>query len=179
MVPAPLGFEQPSLWHLESDDPARCSSSWLGRPAPHHIRAHPTGGCSAVLRWIRSPCLDRLHDSCQAEEYRDRFKMARTFLSGDPPTLKEVRRQLGTGVLATESVVTAIYLFCRFNDDFEAMIEFTCSLVGDTDTIGAMAGGIFGALRGKGALPAEPMGRLEERDRLKALGRELYLASTS
>ena len=122
------------------------------------------------------PFLERLHDSCRASEYRDRLKIAREYLDGNPPPI-EVKRRLGTSVLAHESVVTAVHLFCRFNDDFRGLIEFILTLGGDTDTIGAMAGGIFGALRGKAALPADLLGRLEARDRLDDLGRDLHAAS--
>ena len=59
--------------------------------------------------------------------------------------------------MAHESAVTAVYAFCRFPDDYAAMVEYIIQLGGDTDTIGAMAGGIFGARNGAASLPEEPL----------------------
>ncbi len=51
----------------------------------------------------------------------------------------------------------------------------TCALEvgGDTDTIAAMAGGIFGARHGLGAMPSEALDRLEDRARIEKLARDL------
>jgi len=51
---------------------------------------------------------------------------------------------------------------------------FVIACGGDTDTIGAMAGGIWGARRGAAALPEEPLARLEQRDRLQAAARAVW-----
>ena len=58
---------------------------------------------------------------------------------------REVRRVLGNTILAHESAVTAVFCFTRFPEEFGRMIEYIVQLGGDTDTIGAMAGGIWGA----------------------------------
>ena len=119
--------------------------------------------------------LTALHDACRKEEYRSRLAIARTFLK-QKPSREEVRDRLSNSVLAHESAVTAVYALCRFPEDFTAMIEFIISLGGDTDTIGAMAGGIFGARNGAKALPKELLAKLEARDELERLGRELFAA---
>lgn len=79
-------------------------------------------------------------------------------------------------VLAHESAVTAVYAFARHPDDFEAMIRFVIGLGGDTDRIGAMAGGIFGAARGAARLPEELIARLEARDEFARLAGQLHEA---
>ena len=148
---------------------------------------HPLGieGCVLIARAVAyvlerpfepGSLLDRLLDSSSAPEYTKRLKLARTYLDEEPRP-KEVKQRLGTRVRAHESAVTAVYLFCRFNDDYRSLIEYIIMLGGDTDTIGAMAAGIFGALRGKEALPADLLDRLEARDRLDELGRALHAAS--
>ena len=46
----------------------------------------------------------------------------------------------------------------------------------DTDTIGAMAGAVFGARRGVTALPSDLLERLEERDAIEVAARDLFAA---
>lgn len=116
--------------------------------------------------------LARLRDGARSAEYRERLETALAWMDA-PPSREEVVRRLGNSIKAHESAVTAVYAYCRFPVDFAGMIEFVISLGGDTDTIGAMAGGILGAARGASALPAEQLRRLESRDAIEALGREL------
>jgi poly(ADP-ribose) glycohydrolase ARH3 len=116
---------------------------------------------------------DALRGFCTREEYRGRLVLAKELLAGNP-SKTQVRRQLGNGV-AHESAVTSVYAFCRFPDDFKAMVTYIVELGGDTDTIGAMAGGVFGAKNGVGALPAELLVRIEQRQQIEALARELHV----
>jgi poly(ADP-ribose) glycohydrolase ARH3 len=82
---------------------------------------------------------------------------------------------LGNGIAAHESAVTALYLALRFREQpFMLLQQFIASCGGDTDTIGAMAGAIWGAANGYSKLPAEPLQKLEQRERLVALAGELH-----
>ena len=54
------------------------------------------------------------------------------------------------------------------------MIEYSVGLGGDTDTIAAMAGGIYGAYRGAAALPAGPLDRLEDREHIERTALALH-----
>jgi ADP-ribosylglycohydrolase len=60
---------------------------------------------------------------------------------------------------------------------FEAMLTFAARCGGDVDTIGAMAGAIWGAARGSSPLPAAALGRLEQRQRITATARALHGAA--
>ena len=86
---------------------------------------------------------------------------------------KELRRRLGAGIEAHRSAVTAVHVVSRFTK-FMPMLEFIISLGGDTDTIGAMAGGILGARDGTKALPGDALERIEDRDRIEKTARTLY-----
>lgn len=126
------------------------------------------GGVPANGEFLRG-----LLGSCRKSEYTTRLQLALEWL--DPvPEPDKIRRGLGNGVLAHESVVTALYAFCRFPADFTAMMDFVIALKGDTDTIGAMAGGLWGARNGSRLLPAQPLERLEARSELERLARDLY-----
>lgn len=150
MRTAPIG-----LCFREPDEAAR--------RAAEVTHAHPLGieGAVLIARTVRGLPLDS-----RAPEYRARLEAA-----GDlSMTPREVVRRLGHGVLAHESVATAIHAANRFSD-FEAMMAFIISLGGDVDTIGAMAGGIFGARHGAAALPTLP---LEARERIVRAAEALY-----
>jgi poly(ADP-ribose) glycohydrolase ARH3 len=126
----------------------------------------PKAWVAHAKRYARSP------------EYLDRFSTADTWLASDAaPTYRQVSSVLGNGIAATESCATAVYLAARFvNDDFRTMLRFVADVGGDTDTIGAMAGAIWGAARGADALPGEMLDRLEDMPRLRDAASALYLA---
>ena len=150
MRSAPIG-----LCFGEPDGPATLAASIT--------HAHPLGieGAVLIARAVRGLPLEP-----RAPEYRERLDAARDLSM--PP--REVVRRLGNRVVAHESVVTAIHAANRFSD-FEEMMAFIISLGGDVDTIGAMAGGIFGARHGAAALPDLP---LEQRDRIVRAAEALY-----
>jgi poly(ADP-ribose) glycohydrolase ARH3 len=146
--------------------------------------AHPLGVEGAVLMARAAALalgadvapnifLETLLAGAWAEEYRSRLRQAIAWI-GQEPTASEVRRILGNGVRAHESVVTALHCFCRFNDEFPALADFVVSLGGDTDTVLSMAGGLFGAKNGERALPQGPLSRLESREEIAQLARKLY-----
>jgi ADP-ribosylglycohydrolase len=108
-------------------------------------------------------------------EYQDRLITARQWMQAKtPPDPGEVAQRLGNRILAHESAPTAVYLAARhLTSAFETLITEVINLGGDVDTIGAMAGGIYGAARGLPPLPTEPLHRLEDRDHIEQLAKRL------
>lgn len=91
------------------------------------------------------------------------------------PAARDIRKQLGNGIAAIDSVVTAIYLALAYrDDDFDALLTAAIALGGDVDTIAAMAGAIWGAYRGDRALPAPALGLLEAAATLSATAEALW-----
>lgn len=166
MRAAPLGL----FYHR---DPAE-----LGRAtelASSITHAHPLGVEGALLiaratAMALSGELDlaALREGCRQEEFQTQMRWA-----GMEMSQADVRRELGTGVEAHRSAVTALHVAHRFSD-FDLMMQFIVSLGGDVDTIAAMAGGIFGARHGTVALPAKPLEKLEARERIEGAARRLY-----
>ncbi len=113
---------------------------------------------------------------CTSEPFSARLEIAVQWLrSGEAPTTKEVARQLGHGVAASASCVTALYLATRFmHRPFEEMQRFIAACGGDVDTIGAMAGALWGAANGATGLPSGALARLERREELVALATALH-----
>ncbi|MBL8474395.1 MAG: ADP-ribosylglycohydrolase family protein [Rhodocyclaceae bacterium] len=120
--------------------------------------------------------IDRLRSGCTDAAYMARLDQASAWLAQDMPVSpRDIRRTLGNGVAAIESCVTAVYLAARsFHEPYENLIDLACALGGDVDSIAAMAGAIWGARRGGTAIPAHLLDRLEQRDRLEAMARQLH-----
>lgn len=148
--------------------------------------AHPLGVEGAVLLaqvtasiLLGATPLDVIGDGtarCSLEPFTSRLAIARKWLeSGGNVATADVRRQLGNGIAAQASCVTAIYLALRFRDQpFLHLQRFVADLGGDADTIGAMAGALWGAANGFAMLPAAELGRLEQRDKLLSLATSLH-----
>jgi ADP-ribosylglycohydrolase len=92
-------------------------------------------------------------------------------LSGSHPVApKQVAQELGNGIRAQDSCVTACYIGLAFRESpFVDLLTYTREVGGDTDTIGAMAGAIWGAARGYQHLPEELLNKLEQRQFLEEL----------
>ncbi|MBI3270383.1 MAG: ADP-ribosylglycohydrolase family protein [Planctomycetes bacterium] len=178
MRAAPLGL----FYYADPETLARAAEV-----AASITHAHPLGVEGGVLI-ARATALALAEDfepgaflaallaGCRREEFRKRLELARVWL-GESPDLRAVSRGLGTAVTAHESAVTAVYAFCRHRTDFMELVKFVVALGGDTDTIGAMAGGIFGARNGVAALPADLLARLEARERIESVARALCASS--
>jgi len=152
--------------------------------------AHPLGIEGAVLIATAtatamtgdpSQILEAASSSCEQDAFTERLEIARTWLRSEPsPPPVEVARALGNRTTAAESCVTATYAALRFlGDPFGDLLAFVAACGGDVDTIGAMAGAIWGAANGAARLPRDLIRRLEAHDRLSRVAGELYGASTA
>jgi poly(ADP-ribose) glycohydrolase ARH3 len=115
----------------------------------------------------RQAFFEALLDRCREGEYRVKLLRARNM------TGQTELPQLGNGIAAQNSVVTAIACFSLFPDSYTETIAHCVLLGGDTDTIAAMAGAISGTYLGAQAIPPSWLERLE--DEPNAKGRS-YLA---
>jgi ADP-ribosylglycohydrolase len=113
---------------------------------------------------------------CREQPFLTRLGSATNWLqAGSEPGAPEVSRQLGNGIAASESCVTAVYSAVRFLErPYLEMLTFVASCGGDVDTISAMAGAVWGAANGAARLPAGHLAALEQRERLAAVARALY-----
>lgn len=120
--------------------------------------------------------LDQAKSWVSSVEFTSRLAVAREWLETNRDIPKrDVVRSLGNGIAAHESCVTAVYVAFRFRDrPFTDMLSFIVSLGGDTDTIGAMAGAIWGAANSVAKLPSTWLAKLEDRERLTKLGASLH-----
>lgn len=90
---------------------------------------------------------------------------------GDPGPVRIER--LGAGWVAEEAL--AIALFCALvADGFPDGVLLAVNHSGDSDSTGAIAGSILGAIHGPNAIPPEWLAELELRDVLETVAADLY-----
>lgn len=177
----------PVVGLLYWNDAARLSAAT--RASAEITHAHPLGiegaqiVAHATAAAVASADADGMRDAARAQavssDFQRAFERADRWQAANadvPP--REIARTLGNGTLATQSCVTAVYLATRFlGRDFVDMIDFIARLRGDVDTIGAMAGAIWGAARGVDALPDDAIDDLEDVPRLRRAAARLFALS--
>lgn len=168
-------------------DPARLADA--ARRSAEVTHAHPLGidGARVVAVATAAALVEcevlRVCDAAAGEtsaaEFGGRFAVARAWLAADAaPSPREVRARLGAGMTAPTSCVTAVYLGLRFaGRPFEDLLAFVAACRGDVDTIGAMAGALWGARNGARRLPVQALERLEGRAHIEAVARRLHQAA--
>jgi poly(ADP-ribose) glycohydrolase ARH3 len=161
----------------------------VAREAASITHAHPWGMEGAVLMAAATskalvsadPLLigeDAMMHGAQPP-FLERWKVAHGWLkSKAAPGPDEVRARLRNGIAAHESCITALYLGLRFlNRPFLELLAFTAQCRGDVDTIGAMAGALWGTVNGANLLPAPALAKLEGHPRLRATAKALHTAA--
>ena len=154
------------------------------RKAAEITHAHPVGIESAVAVSIAvyhalhgdvsSTMWDRIEQNCQSIELRAKIEIAKALQADEQKEPKNIAKILGNGIKAHESAITAIHIAQRFlNKRFVEMLGYIKAMGGDVDTIGAMAGAIWGAFNGVEKLDDTP---IEDRRGILQLAAEMYSA---
>lgn len=82
-------------------------------------------------------------------------------------------RELGEGWVAEETLAIAVFSVMRYIDDFEMCIRCAVNHDGDSDSTGAVAGNIIGAILGYNAIPQNYQTNLELHDVLLSVADDL------
>lgn len=82
-------------------------------------------------------------------------------------------RELGEGWVAEETLAIAVFSVMRYIDDFEKCIRCAVNHDGDSDSTGAVAGNIIGAILGYSAIPKKYLTNLELHDVLLSVADDL------
>jgi len=138
----------------------------ITRDASEVTHSHEVGVDGAVLIAVatnqllldqdNAGVLSAVKNSCRTEEMLTVLQLASDWLTGNyKASPSEVAERLGNGIAAHQSCVTALYIALRFiGSTFDEMFDFIVACKGDVDTIGAMAGAMWGARNGHEKLPA-------------------------
>ena len=145
--------------------------------------AHPLGIEGAVAMALAAQALligrsasQVIHDVqtvCSTSEFSERLKTAAAWIdAGETPGPKRVATTLGNRMTAPGSCPTALYVALRHLEmPFESMMQFSIECRGDVDTIGAMAGALWGIANGAERLPTVS---LEARDELADIASRIF-----
>lgn len=82
-------------------------------------------------------------------------------------------RELGEGWVAEETLAIAVYSVMRYIENFEMCIRCAVNHDGDSDSTGAVAGNIIGAILGYSAIPQKYLTNLELQDVLLSVADDL------
>ncbi|APR80753.1 putative hydrolase [Minicystis rosea] len=161
------------------------------RSSARVTHAHPLGIEGAALISLAAQALlggrstaellDIVRAECSTPEMSERLQTVTSWIESEAtPSPRDVASKLGNGMTAPTSCPTALYIALRHaNASFEAMMQFIIECRGDVDTIGAMAGALWGIVNGAERLPRV---RLEARDEIVDVATRMFqrhLSSTN
>lgn len=85
---------------------------------------------------------------------------------------KKIIKELGNGMTAPTSIPLSLYIYCQYSKKtFSELISFTQDCGGDVDTIGAMAGSLWGLINGPPVIKGK---RIEKWAELQQLADKIY-----
>jgi poly(ADP-ribose) glycohydrolase ARH3 len=135
---------------------------------------------AALHDWSNETILNALPSWCYSDEFQSKVEFCiQSILSPAPVKTKILKNKLGNGIAAPQSCVTAIYFALKYRDqNYESMHTRITRLGGDTDTIGAMSGAIWGAFNGYNALDEGKVNTIENSEKILQISKQLYLTSS-
>ncbi len=131
---------------------------------------------AALHDWNTKTIIETLPSWCKLNEYQIKVAFCIESIQA-PETIqnKILKSKLGNGIAASESCVTAIYFALKYrNKGFNHMTTQIYDLGGDTDTIGAMAGAIWGAFNGYNGIDKKKIQNIEKSAKIIELSEQLY-----
>jgi ADP-ribosylglycohydrolase len=175
---APVGY-------LYQADPARLERVAVAQGVLTH--RHPTAdaACAAAAYLVKlaldgappNTYIDRLRVQVgvHAPEFDAALARVENVLSwtDEETALRQIGPTRGGGWIAEEAVAMALYCVLRRPSDYPAAVRLAANIGGDSDSVAALTGGIQGARLGIGAIPADWVARLENREYLTDLADRL------
>ncbi|WP_280437642.1 ADP-ribosylglycohydrolase family protein [Nocardia carnea] len=193
LAPRPLGVEGPVNSHSKGCGTVMRSAPFgltgSGPVAAFDLAArcgqlthgHPTGYLAAgafaalidhsvrgvELRTAVREVVARLRTITDAEETIGALELAVSLADSDPASAGGVE-QAGQGWIAEECLAVAVYcaVSAQHTGDVRGALLAAVNHSGDSDSTGAVAGNLLGAVHGLSALPVEWVGAVEGRDLL-------------
>lgn len=107
------------------------------------------------------------------EETLHKVAQARALAENGTPIDKAIR-EIGEGWVGEEALGVAIFCALRFPDDYRAAVIAGANHDGDVDSTASMAGAILGTMLGAGAIPAEWIDKIENRQEIESLAAQMH-----
>jgi ADP-ribosylglycohydrolase len=148
---------------------------------------HPTGYLTAgafvvILNQLKQgnglevgveAALERLRNELRADETVNALRRTRELALSDEPDEPATVERLGGGWVAEEALAIAVFAAWRAKGDFRRGVRLAVNHSGDSDSTGAIAGNLLGALCREAELPAEWVEPLEARDVIVQVAQDL------
>lgn len=120
--------------------------------------------------------LQELTAACRTDTMQAKLRaLADSLRRGDDDVF--VIARVGNGIRASQAVAAALWAFLKYSTKPEECVIRAVNFGGDTDTIGAMAGALVGALHSAAWIPARWYNNMENgkhgRDEIVAVARQL------
>ncbi len=115
-------------------------------------------------------------DSVKTEKFISIIQKALD-LAGTSGSDRDAIRELGEGWVAEETAAIAVFCVMRYIRDFEGCLVAAVNHDGDSDSTGAVAGNIIGAILGYTGIPEKFRKRLELHDLILSVADDLVGAS--
>lgn len=135
---------------------------------PSFMVMHPV----SEMTWLKEQTIGEVFHN-DVERQRELVERA-LFLAGNDLSDVENIGHLGEGWVGEETLAIAIYAVARHIDSFEDTLVAAVNHDGDSDSTGAVAGNIIGAIVGYDAIPAKFKEHLELRDVILAIADDLH-----
>jgi poly(ADP-ribose) glycohydrolase ARH3 len=120
--------------------------------------------------------LDSLTALCRTETMRGKLEMLADSIAHEDEDIFVIAR-VGNGIRAIEAVAATLWAFLRYGQQPEECVIKAVGFGGDTDTVGAMAGALVGAMHGSSWIPSRWFENIEHgvwgRDEILSLARQL------
>lgn len=116
--------------------------------------------------------MERLKQEPHHEELLDLLEKALCLSEEVCPT-REKLESLGKGFVAHEVLAMGIYAALSYSENFEKAILFAVNHSGDSDSVGAIVGGLVGAFQGVDQIPKEYVKNIELHREIEELAEDL------
>jgi ADP-ribosyl-[dinitrogen reductase] hydrolase len=126
----------------------------------------------ASLAIAAQEALDALPNDADAGEIRAAVQSALDLAQRGGLARPELVETLGAGWTAEEAVAIAVYC-ALVGRDFQDSVMLAVNHSGDSDSTGALAGNLRGTLDGVNAIPKDWLARLELREVVETIARDL------
>lgn len=136
---------------------------------------------AALNDWSTEAILKFLPIWCNSDEFKTKVTFCiKAILMSNSVKTNEIKNKLGNGIAASQSCVTAIYFALKYrSQNHESMYTQIYKLGGDTDTIGAMSGAIWGAFNGYNSLDKNKVKKIENSEKILRISEQLYIKSSN
>jgi poly(ADP-ribose) glycohydrolase ARH3 len=130
----------------------------------------------ALNDWDNDRIFSELLTYSTLNDYKDKINLCIKYIKKtDGVNNKIIKENLGNGIAAINSSITAIYFALKYrNENHNLMFNDIYNLGGDTDTIGAMSGGIWGAFNGIKKLDKEKVDKIEDSELIIELSKKIH-----